>query len=79
MQPFDEVMDAIRGPGRIIFQSFNGLDEPTNIMPPNHTLVGLLPNRSQSEISPKLNQWIGSWKRRERINSLCFLWKYTQA
>jgi hypothetical protein len=44
---FDAILDAGRGHARFIFQTFIGLDDPC-IMPSNHTLIGLLPNRSSS-------------------------------
>jgi hypothetical protein len=61
LKPFDEILDAIRGHGRIVFQSFPGLDEAC-IMPPNHTFVGLLPNRPTCELTPELAKWIVDWK-----------------
>lgn len=42
---FDELSDEIRNKNRVIVDSFIGLDEATMI-PTNHTLIGLLSNRS---------------------------------
>ncbi len=61
MRPFDEIFDAVRGHGRIVLQSFPGLDEAC-IMPPNHTFIGLMPNRSNSELPQDLAKWIVNWK-----------------
>lgn len=61
MQPFDSLMNVISGHGRILFHSFTGLDEPS-LMPPNHTLIGLMPNRKSTELTPKLKEWIEGWK-----------------
>jgi hypothetical protein len=54
-------MDSIRNHGRVIFQTFIGLEE-AGILPPNYTFVGLLPNRSNSELTPELKEWIEGWK-----------------
>jgi hypothetical protein len=58
---FDSVLDTARNHGRFIFHSFIGLDEPS-ILPANITLIGLMSNRSHSEITPELKEWIEGWK-----------------
>lgn len=50
---FDNVLDAARNHGRFIFHSFIGLDEP-NLIPANISLVGLMNNRSESQLTPEL-------------------------
>jgi hypothetical protein len=66
---FNAVLDAARGQARLIFQSFIGLDEPS-LIPPNHTLMGLLPNRSYSELTPELTQWVEGWKAKGKTKFL---------
>jgi hypothetical protein len=54
-------MESFKGWGRILFHSFFGLDEPA-ILPPNHSLIGILPNRSNTPIPEELASWINNWK-----------------
>lgn len=61
LETFDNVFHASRGHGRFIFHSFAGLDDPS-LMPANHTLVGLMPSHSSTELTPELKEWIDGWK-----------------
>lgn len=69
LKPFDEIFDSIRNHGRIVFQSFTGLDDAC-IMPSNHTFVGLLPNRTHSELPSELAKWIVDWKSKGKYKFL---------
>ena len=45
---FDMLADTFRGISRLMISSFIGIDNPS-LMPSNHTLIGILPNRARGK------------------------------
>lgn len=45
---FDKLADSFRGISRFMISSFIGIDNPS-IMPSNHSLIGILPNRARGK------------------------------
>jgi hypothetical protein len=46
LEIFDILVNQFRGISRLMIYSFVGIDSPC-LMPSNHTLIGLLPNRAR--------------------------------
>lgn len=56
---FDDLNEVIRFNSRIIVNSYIGLDEAA-IIPSNHTLIGILSNRSNmpTDVGEELSAWM---------------------
>ena len=61
LTPFDAIIDSYRNWGRLMFNTFVGLDDAC-IRPSNYEFIGLLPNRTSQQLTGDLREWMDSWK-----------------